>query len=173
MVQSLVRLYPERVRKLVTTAIGPPNPENSRQIAKMMRWLPIMPTFLLRAVINRSFTRLMSDRTEDPNVSMLWALLKEVMYYRVKRDDIITALGRLVDQTENYTFSPGDLKDWTGSMLMLFGSDDPATPPEKREAMKTLYPQAEIRVFEGGEHGIALTHQEEYFAVIDEFLARV
>jgi len=28
-----------------------------------------------------------------------------------------------------------------------------------------------VKVFEGGEHGIAITHQQEYFAVIDEFLA--
>jgi hypothetical protein len=28
-----------------------------------------------------------------------------------------------------------------------------------------------MNVFEGGEHGIAITHQQEYFAVIDEFLA--
>lgn len=172
MVQSLVRLYPERVRKLVLTAIGPPNPENSQQLAKMMRWLPIVPTFLLRALINRSFRQLMSDRTEDPYLLLLWALLREVMNYRVKREDIIAALQRLVDQTENYTFSPDDLEDWTGSMLVLFGSEDPATPLDKREAMRTLYPRAEIKVFEGGEHGIALTHQEEYFAAIDEFLAR-
>ena len=172
MLQSFVRFYPERVCKLVTTAIGPPNPENSQQIAKMMRWLSIVPTFLLRALINRSFSQLVSERTGDPDVSMLWALLREVMYYRVKREDIIAALQRLVDQTENYTFSSDDLKDWPGSMLMLFGSEDPATPPDKREAMKALYPQAEVKVFEGGEHGIAYTHQKEYFATIDEFLAR-
>ncbi|HEY43442.1 MAG TPA: alpha/beta hydrolase [Anaerolineae bacterium] len=172
MVQSLVRHYPERVRKMVITAIGPPDPENGQQIAKMMRWLPIMPTFLLRALINRSFSRLMSDRTGDQNVSMLWALLREVMYYRVKREDLIAALQRLVDQTQNYTFSPDDLRDWTGSMLVLFGSEDPATPPEKREAMRALYPRAELKVFEGGEHGIAFTHQVEYYAAIDEFLAK-
>ena len=56
-------------------------------------------------------------------------------------------------------------------MLLVFGSSDPATPPEKRTAMQELYPQAEIKVFDGGEHGIAITHQDEYFSVIDEFLA--
>jgi len=172
MVQSLVRHYPERVRKLVITAIGPPNSENSQQIAKLMRWLRIMPTFLLRALINRSFARLISDKTGDPDLAMLWALVKEIVFYRVKREDLLAALQRLVDQTENYTFSPDDLKDWLGSILMVFGSEDPSTPPEKRQAMRVLYPQAEVKVFEGGEHGIAISHQREYFAAIDEFLAR-
>ncbi len=171
-VQSLVRHYPERVRKLVITAIGPPNSENSQQIAKLMRWLRIMPTFLLRALINRSFVRLVSDRTGDPDLTMLWALVKEVVFYRVRREDMLAALQRLIDQTQNYTFSPDDLKDWPGSILVVFGSEDPSTPPEKRQAMRRLYPQAEVKVFEGGGHGIALSHQQEYFAAIDEFLAR-
>ena len=79
---------------------------------------------------------------------------------------------RLIDQTDNYTYSADDLEDWPGEILLVFGSEDPATPLTRREAMRELYPQAEMNVFEGGEHGIAITHQQEYFAVIDEFLAR-
>ena len=172
MVQSLARHYPKRIRKLVLSAIGPPNRENSQQIAKIMRWLRFMPTFLLRALINRSFSRLVSDKTDDPDLSLLRALLKEIVFYRVNREDLLTAMQRLVDQTENYTFSPDDLKDWTGSILMVFGSEDPTTPQEKRQEMRELYPQAEEKVFEGGEHGIAVSHQQEYYSVIDEFLAR-
>jgi pimeloyl-ACP methyl ester carboxylesterase len=172
MVQSLVRHYPERVRKLVITVIGPPDPENSRQIARLMRWLRIAPTPLLRALINRSFARLASNRSGDPDLVLLWVLVQEAMFYRVGRADILAALQRLVDQTQNYTFSTDDLKDWPGSILVLFGSKDPATPPEKREAMRRLYPQAEVKVFEGGEHGIALSHQQEYLSTIDRFLAQ-
>jgi pimeloyl-ACP methyl ester carboxylesterase len=170
-VQSLVRMYPQRVRKLVITAVGPPNPENSRQLSKMMHWLRLMPVAVLRALMNRAFARLDSNRSADPNLVLLWALVKEVMYNRVEREDILAALLRLIDQTENYTFSPEDLKDWPGQILMLFGAEDPATPPDRRTAMRELYPQAEMKVFEGGEHGIALSHQEQYFAAIDEFLA--
>jgi pimeloyl-ACP methyl ester carboxylesterase len=90
----------------------------------------------------------------------------------VGRADFVTAMRRLIDQTENYTFSPDDLADWPGSILMLFGDGDPATPPEKRQAMKALYPRAETIVFQGGEHGIALSHQEAYFQAIDDFLNR-
>jgi pimeloyl-ACP methyl ester carboxylesterase len=170
MVQSLVRMYPQRVHKLVITAVGPPNPENSRQLSKMMPWLRLMPVAVLRALMNRAFARLDSNRA-DPNLVLLWVLVKEVMYSRVGREDILAALLRLTDQTENYTFSPGDLSEWPGQILMLFGAEDPATPPDRRAAMRELYPQAEMKVFEGGKHGIALSHQEQYFAAIDEFLA--
>lgn len=171
MVQSLVRQYPERISKMVLSAIGPPNTENSREIARLMGWFRISPMFLLRWMINKSFSRLESEKSSDRDMALLWALVQEAVYFHLERADILAMLQRLIDQTENYTFSANDLKDWPGRILLVFGSDDPATPLEKREAMMVLYPQAEVKVFEGGEHGIAITHQEEYFAVIDKFLA--
>jgi len=171
LVQSLVRQFPERITKMVITAVGPPDRKNSQEIARLMGWFRITPTFLLRWMINRSFARLESDKTGNPDLVLLWALVEEVINFRLGREDILALMQRLVDQTENYTFSPGDLDDWPGRILLVFGSDDPATPLEKREAMQQLYPQAEVRVFQGGEHGIAITHQAEYFSVIDEFLA--
>jgi pimeloyl-ACP methyl ester carboxylesterase len=169
--QSFVRHSPERVQKLILTAIGPPNPENSRQLARMMRWLRIMPAFLLRALIKRSFSRLVSDKSDDPDATFLWAHLQEVMAEQVQRADILAGLQRLIDQTSNYTFAPGDLESWSGRILMLFGADDPATPPEKREAMQKLYPQAEVKVFEGADHSMAVSHREAYYGMIDAFLA--
>ncbi len=172
MVQSLVRLYPERIDKMVISAVGPPDERNSRELARLMGWFRIMPTFLLRWLINRSFARLDSRKSDDQDMALLWALVQESVNFRIGRADFLALMQRLIDQTDNYTFSADDLKDWPGSILLVFGSEDPATPLAKREAMKELYPQAEMKVFEGGEHGIAITHQQEYFAVIDEFLAR-
>lgn len=171
MAQSLVRAYPERVDKLVLTAIGPPNPDNSRQLARLLPLLRVMPMFVLRRLLGRTFSRL-DDSERSGKQALLWALVNEVLTYRVTRADFVAAMRRLIDQTDNYTFSPDDLQDWPGSILMLFGAEDPATPLEKRQAMETLYPQAETVVFEGGQHGIALSHQEAYFRAIDDFLAR-
>jgi pimeloyl-ACP methyl ester carboxylesterase len=170
--QSLVRLHPQRVHRLVLSAIGPPDSENSRQIAKMMPLFRLLPMGILRALLNRSFSRLDTSLDEYPDLALLWALVKEVLDTKVQRRDLFALFERLVDQTRHYSFNPDDLKNWPGRILMVFGSQDPASPPEKREAMQALYPQAEMVVFEGGQHGIAITHQEEYFATIDEFLMR-
>ncbi len=171
MVQSLVRQFPERISKMVITAVGPPDIKNSQEIARLMGWFRITPTFLLRSMLNKSFARLESDRSGNPDVVLLWALVSEVVNFRLGRAEMLAMMQRLVNQTENYTFSPEDLEGWPGQMLLVFGSADPATPLEKREAMQQLYPHAEVKVFEGGEHGIAITHQQEYFSVIDRFLA--
>jgi pimeloyl-ACP methyl ester carboxylesterase len=171
MVQSLVRQFPERISKMVITAVGPPDSQNSQEIARLMGWFRITPTFLLRGMLNKSFSRLESDKTGNPDMVLLWALVKEAINFRLEKADILALMQRLVDQTENNTFSPEDLEDWPGRILLVFGSEDPATPLEKREAMQHLYPQAQVKVFEGGEHGIAISHQAEYFSVIDNFLA--
>ncbi len=171
MVQSFVRQYPDRISKLIITAVGSPNKENSREIARLMGWFRITPTFLLRWMLNKSFARLESNKSDNPEMALIWALVNEAINFRLGRADMLAMLQRLINQTEDYTFSAEDLEDWAGRMLLVFGSEDPATPLEKREAMQQLYPQAEVKVFEGGEHGIAITHQQEYFAAIDAFLA--
>lgn len=172
MLQSLVRQFPERFTRLVISAVGPPDNQNSQELARLMGWFRITPTFLLRWMLNRSFSRLDRDRTNNPDIALLWALVNEVINYRLSREDMLAMMQRLIDQTDKHTFSPEDLDDWPGQILLVFGSEDPATPLEKREAMQQLYPKAEVRVFDGGEHGIAITHQGEYFSVIDEFLER-
>ena len=122
MVQSLVRQFPECISKMVIAAVGPPDKENSQEIARLMGWFRITPTFLLRGMLNKSFARLESDRTGNPDMILLWALVKEAINFRLAKADILALMQRLVDQTENNTFSPEDLEDWPGRMLLVFGS---------------------------------------------------
>ena len=50
--------------------------------------------------------------------------------------------------------------------------DDPATPAPLREAMKAMYPRAEVRLFAGGGHLTSVLKQGEYLEAIETFLAR-
>jgi pimeloyl-ACP methyl ester carboxylesterase len=172
MAQSLVRKYPERIDKVVLSAIGPPNLENSRQLAKMLWMLKLMPFGVLRSLMNRSFSRLVREGELKPEQKLMMAQLKEIMHTRVGRKDILAALLRLIDQTDHYSFEPEDLADWQGQMLILMGSEDPSTTPDKREALAKLYPRAEHVVFDGADHSVSVTHREQYYQALDEFLAR-
>jgi pimeloyl-ACP methyl ester carboxylesterase len=171
MAQSFVRTYPERIDKVVLSAIGPPNPKNSRQLARMMWMFRLAPWGLVRALMNRSFNRLVGAWEVTPEQQLMMAQLQAIMFTRVSKVDILAALKRLIDQTDNYQFHVDDLADWSGQMLILMGSEDPATTPEKREAMTTLYPMAQQIIFDGADHGMAVSHRLEYYAAIDGFLA--
>jgi pimeloyl-ACP methyl ester carboxylesterase len=171
MAQSFVRYLHQRIDKVVLSAIGPPNPDNSRQLAKMLWLLKLAPMGVLRALMNHSFARLAGAGELGPERILMIAQLKEIMFTRVDRKDILAALGRLIDQTENYNFGPADLADWGGRILVVLGSEDPSTPPEKREAMAALYPQAQQIVFEGADHALSVTHRAMYYQTLDTFLA--
>lgn len=169
MAQSFVRFCPDRVSKLVIAAVGPPDPQNSRRIEKLLPLLRLLPAPLLRKMIFNTFTGLF--KPNQPGSQLMMAHLTEVIYQCVGRADILTSLQRLVDQTRNQTFSPEDLRDWPGQILYLAGSEDLAARPEKRDAMLALYPQARIHVIQGADHAAAITHQQEYFDAIDAFLS--
>ena len=171
MAQSLALYASERIDKVVISAVGPPNPENSRQLAKLMRWMKWMPTFILKALINRAFTRLdRSEAAQGPDTALLWAMVQEAMSTRITRADILCLITRLIDQTDNFPIPEDALRDWPGRMLLLQGSEDPSTPADRREAMRRLYPGAEVVVIQGAGHAMALTHREEYYAALEEFL---
>jgi pimeloyl-ACP methyl ester carboxylesterase len=170
MAQSFVRYCPDRVKTLVLAAIGPPNPENSRQIEKLLFFLRLLPAPLLRKLMLKTLSSLVKP-DQQPGMELMVAHLKEILYEHMGRADILASMERLVDQTSNYTFTPHDLDVWPGKILYIAGSEDSTSTPEKREAMLALYPQAQIHIIQGAGHAAAISHQQEYFDTIDAFLA--
>jgi len=63
---------------------------------------------------------------------------------------------RVLDLAENHRFTPDDLSDWPGRILLLMADDDPATPEPAREAMAAFHPQAQMRLFSGSGHATAV-----------------
>ena len=80
---------------------------------------------------------------------------------------------RTVDVGTNDRFTPEDLAQWKGRILLLMADDDPATPEPVRQAIMAMYPQVQVRLFSGSGHMTAALQQEEYFAAMDEFLGKV
>lgn len=171
MAHPLVRLFPDRVRKMVLAVTPAPSPESGQRLARTLRWLRWVPMIGLRAMLARTFRGLVQEEEPDPDTALLLAMTRDIVMTRVTRADILAAMRRVVDMNTTFTYTPDDLADWPGAVLLLFGEDDPATPPETRATLSTLYPQAEATVFEGSGHAIAITRQAEYFAAIEGFLA--
>jgi pimeloyl-ACP methyl ester carboxylesterase len=75
-----------------------------------------------------------------------------------------------VDCRLNYVFTPHDLQDWPGRILLLDADDDPGVRPPMRAALRALYPQAQVHTFHGAGHAPFLSLPDEYFAVVGSFL---
>jgi pimeloyl-ACP methyl ester carboxylesterase len=168
--QVLVRRHPQLVRALVLSHTQPPYPETAarvRRFSRLMRWLPMAG---VRQMIQRAFGSMMPERTDE--TACMLAIYNELVAFALTKRDVVGILERTIDYSQQ-VFTPQDLASWSGKVLLVFGDDDPATPPEVRDRLIALYPGCQVRYFEGSGHTTAVTRREEYLAAIDDFLSQV
>ncbi len=63
-----------------------------------------------------------------------------------------------------------DLSRVTQPALLLWGDADPISPPAAGERLRSLLPSAELRIIQGGEHGLAVSHASEVASLIQAHL---
>lgn len=165
--QVLVRRHPDRVDRLVLSHTGPPVPGRGQVIDKSLRWLPRLPMFVLRLQYRKVMMGLIAKR---PETALIRAHLEEIIALHLTKESMLNGYRRVVDYDLSYRFTPNDLDGWPGRILLLMADNDPATPEPVRERMKSLYPTAEVRVFEGSGHTTGILKREEYLGVMEEFL---
>jgi pimeloyl-ACP methyl ester carboxylesterase len=138
-------------------------------VRSFSRWLGWLPMGLVRALMRRTFRSMMPAWSEETACAL--AIFDELIQDTLTKADILGILGRTVDYALR-TFTPQDLAGWPGKVLLLFGEQDPATPPEVRQRLEALYPGCQVHLFEGAGHSTAATHQAEYLGVIEQFVAQ-
>ena len=167
--QVFVRRHPGLTRSLVLSHTFPPDPVNVKTIKRMVGWLPLLPEGILRRVMGKRLRSLMPVKTAE--TSLFHAMFEELLYDRLTKADILSILWRTVDYyAQQYT--PQDLAGWPGKVLLVMADDDPSTPETVRVAMSALYPGARLHLFHGTGHGTSVLKEEEYQAVIDQFLKK-
>jgi pimeloyl-ACP methyl ester carboxylesterase len=167
--QVFVRRHPQLTRSLVLSHTQPPYPEMAarmRRFAHLLRW---MPMGLVRYVMRRVFRSMMPEWNEE--TACLLAIFHELIGYALGKKDVIGIIERTADFSVR-SFAPQDLSTWPGKVLLVFGENDAATPPEVRQRLESLYPGCQVHLFAGTGHTTSVTHQEEYLGVIDGFLTK-
>jgi pimeloyl-ACP methyl ester carboxylesterase len=167
--QVFVRRHPQLTRSLVLSHTQPPYPEMAarmRRFARLLRW---MPMGLVRQMMRRIFRPMMPERSEE--TACLLAIFDELIGYTLGKKDVIGIIERTADFSVR-SFTPQDMSDWPGKVLLVFGDDDPSTPPDVRQRLESLHPGCQVHLFEGTGHTTSVTRQDEYLAVIDGFLSQ-
>jgi pimeloyl-ACP methyl ester carboxylesterase len=174
--QVYVRRHQDRTRDLVLSHTLVPDPERGLLIERALRWLRFLPTPMLRSIIKRRLGGLLP---EDPSalddealarLTLLRAQVEETIDLRWSRQAFFSGFRRTADFDLNYTFASGDLAGWPGRAMLLMAEDDPATPEEEREAIRAIYPRAEVQLLSGAAHASALVNPQAYYAQIETFL---
>ncbi len=168
--QVFVRRHPGRTASLILSHTLLPDQEGAAQMEKATRWMRLLPAPVLRAIFQARLGRLFGAG-QHPQVMLSKALFTEIVKYHLTKAQLISLMQRTVDLGIHYRFTPQDLAGWPGRVLLLMAQDDPATPEPVRQAMRSMYPQAQARLFSGSGHMTAVLQQDEYFAATDEFLS--
>jgi pimeloyl-ACP methyl ester carboxylesterase len=162
--QALVRRHPERVRSLVLSHTGTPEPgARARRLATLP--LAIIPGGLLRGLFRRRLRG--SFAGADP----FWARYFDETTARLGRADFLSRVRVALDFAEE-RYGPHDLDAWPGRILILDADHDPLFPERRQQAVRALYPRAEVHTFRGTGHAAAILDPEGYAAVILRFLER-
>lgn len=166
--QAFVRLYPDRVKRLILTHTTLFDEESGRALKKALRWLPLVPEGMLKAITTKSLGGLLKD--DMPHAAFMHAYMHEVFRYRLTKKDILGLYRRTLDLVTGYRFAPGDLAEWPGRVLIITADDDPGLPEPLREQLLALYPGAELRLFHGTGHASSLLRPDEFYEAIRAFL---
>jgi pimeloyl-ACP methyl ester carboxylesterase len=167
--QVFVRRHPQLARSLVLSHTLPPFPDAAGRIrlfARLLRW---MPGALVRPLMRRLFRSMMPKWSEE--TACFLAIFDELVGYTLDKVDVLGILERTIDYSVR-SFAPEDLSGWPGKVLLVFGQEDAATPPEVRQRLESLYPGCQVHLFEGAGHATSVTHQDEYVAVVENFLSQ-
>jgi pimeloyl-ACP methyl ester carboxylesterase len=165
--QCLVRRYPQRVMSLVLSHTGGPNPDRAvtnRRFITLLRWLPMS----LLCVMLRGATR--KSLQAAPEQIPFWEAYSNEMIVRLSKADLLGRYQVAIDFDASSAFTPNDLKDWPGRILILEGDNDPIAETPAREALRVLHPQARLYTFHGSGHVASIAQLPEYVAVIKNFL---
>ena len=92
------------------------------------------------------------------------------MIRQLSKADLIARYQIAVDFDATSRFTPDDLKNWAGRILILEGDNDPIAEAPAREALKAFHPQARVHTFHGTGHVASIAKLDEYVSVIKRFL---
>ena len=165
--QCFVRRYPNWVSKLILSHTGGPKPERAKSNQKFIGVLRLLPMGVLRALL-RAVTR--KSLKDAPAQIPFWEAYSEEMIQQVTKSDLISRYQIAVDFDASARFTPDDLSDWPGRILILEGDNDPIAEAPAREALKQFHPQARVHTFHGSGHVASIAKVDEYLSVVGQFL---
>lgn len=166
--QCFVHHYSDKVGKLILSNTSDPSAFSITQAKTGVLSVRYCPLSLLKFVAKARIMKLISP--PDCERDFWKAFLNEKFSFHVNREDMLSQMQYTLDYVSNYKFSPNDLIDWQGKILILESDDDPAFQKTVRQSLKPLYPLAQIYTLHNAGHTPGYRGVEEYTSVIRRFL---
>ena len=166
--QCFVRRHPERVRSLTLANTGAPGASPLPALSLLVRLFELLPWDVVRRATGWNWRRWFVAPPEEQ--TFWYGLLDELLETRLTKADLVSALAEMQDYDTHHRFTPLDLADWPGRVLLIESAHDEAFSPAARAALRALYPRARVLTFGGSGHAVMVTDPAEYIAAVKEFL---
>ncbi|MDQ5825503.1 MAG: alpha/beta hydrolase [Chloroflexota bacterium] len=167
--QRFVRRYPGRVDRLVLSDTGVPRPYRALKYRRYVWLLRVLPMPVIRVLWRMGAYLYLREMA--PQHRPFWRAYFARLRKTITRRECVNRLLVWIDFDSGSRFSPGDLAGWRGEMLILEAERDTTFADWERQALRSLYPAAQVRIFTGGGHAASLDRRDEYIEAISAFLA--
>jgi pimeloyl-ACP methyl ester carboxylesterase len=173
--QCLVRAYPELVSKLVLFVSMLPSAAYAKKYAKYKRGIAIVPDFIFKWLSKYSLRKqVLADRQGVDQADLdfwLHFFNWEFDSGKMTKKMLLATSDILIDYFTNYHFTPQDLQNWPGEILLIESDQDQTVGKQERENFKAAYPQAQLFTQQGSGHfGAGLLKPQAALKVIGEFI---
>jgi pimeloyl-ACP methyl ester carboxylesterase len=170
--QSIGEIYPlnNRVDKLILSTFGLYSSKKISQV-KILIWLfKLLPYWLTSRYINFTMsTSLKGIDKFDPSFSI--AHNQDIINCQNKKQTLVGHYQMVVDMFENPNYHLEEEIE-SSAVLIIETQDEKSLDLSEQAAFRQTYPNAHIHSFESGGHLREITHQDEYPAIVREFLTR-
>jgi pimeloyl-ACP methyl ester carboxylesterase len=171
--QYFVRQYPLKVRSLILSHTFILTQRYAKPLWVAGKLFPALPQSLFVPVLKLRLDRILLStlRARNHPEAEFWrAYLNEAIASDWLKQVFIHQNRCLLDLTHQPAFTPDDLKQWPGKILIIESADDPAIPPRDRALLKSTYPQSQVHTFADAGHASSILRREEVVSLITAFL---
>lgn len=171
--QYFVRLYPDKTSSLILSHTFLMSPKLELPLKIMGKLFHNLPQSLFVPLVKMRLNKMLLStlrRRKHPEYEFWRAYLNEAIASDRLKEVAVHQNECLLELARRPQFTPDDLKEWQGKILIIDSDDDPAIRAKDRELLRKTYPQAEVQTFHDAGHASSILKREEAFSIIRNFL---
>lgn len=165
--QALVRHIPEHIQTLILNHTGIPQPERAQKDKRFSILIRLLPYRMVQTLFQKQVEQILPILLEDRT---FWHTYLTDTLNSISKKALLNRVKVSIDLDTHTQFTPNDLTQWQGEVLIIEGEDDPMLTSYEQQQLRKLYPQATCHRFDKTGHITALIQPDIYATHIHQFL---
>lgn len=166
--QEFVRRYPKKIKKVIIANTMPPSPFYNSRSKNVVRLLALLPKWFIRYLTKRNLLNMWGEVAESEKD--FWeAYIDDLASNHMPKVWIKSQFKLSYDFSNNYIYTPQDLLNWSGEMMIINSENDTTFDGTIQKRLIALYPKAKVHTIKEAGHVPVLKKRKEYLNTIFSF----